>query len=55
MISTESSFMNPQPICEDIYNSLHWSVKKLLKKATNKVTQLKRKLNKISENKFHMI
>ena len=44
--------MNPQPICEEIYDSLHWSVKKLLRKATNKVSQLKKKLNEMTENKI---
>jgi endopeptidase La len=37
MISNESYLLKPQPLAEQVYNSLHWSVQKLFKVAIKKV------------------
>ena len=37
MISNESYLLKPQPLAEQVYNSLHWSVQKLFKVAIKRV------------------
>ena len=37
MISNESYLLKPQPLAEQVFNSLHWSVQKKFKVAMNKV------------------
>ena len=37
LISTESYLLKPQPLSEELYNSLHWSIQKLFKIAVKKI------------------
>jgi ATP-dependent Lon protease len=39
MISNEGYLMKPQPVAEQVYNSLHWSVQKLFKVALESVNK----------------
>ena len=44
MISNESYLLKPQPLAEQVYNSLHWSIKKLFKVAIKRVGDYTKKL-----------
>jgi len=50
MISNESYLLKPQPLAEQVYNSLHWSVQKLFKVAIKKVTKDISKLLNFNED-----
>ena len=49
MISNESYLLKPQPLAEQVYNSLHWSIQKLFKIALRKVSDYTKKLVNINE------
>ena len=40
MISNESFLLKPQPLAEQVYNNLHWSIQKLFKVALKKIEQI---------------
>ena len=44
MISNESYLLKPQPLAEQVYNSLHWTIKKLFKIAIKRVSDYTKKL-----------
>jgi ATP-dependent Lon protease len=44
MISNESYLLKPQPLAEQVYNSLHWSIKKLFKVAIKRVSDYTKKI-----------
>ena len=50
MISNEQYLLKPQPLAEQVYNSLHWSVQKLFKIAIKKVNKYTQKLIDFNEN-----
>ena len=50
MISNESYLLKPQPLAEQVYNSLHWSVQKLFKIALNMVNNSTNNLLDFNEN-----
>ena len=50
MISNESYLLKPQPLAEQVYNSLHWSVQKLFKVAIKKVNNDISKLLNFNED-----
>ena len=39
MITNESYLLKPQPLAEQVFNSLHWSVQKLFKVAIKKINK----------------
>jgi ATP-dependent Lon protease len=49
MISNETYLLKPQPLAEQVYNSLHWSIQKLFKIALKKVSDYTKKLVNINE------
>jgi ATP-dependent Lon protease len=49
MISNESYLLKPQPLAEQVYNSLHWSVQKLFKIAIKRVGSYTKKLLTFNE------
>ena len=40
MISNESFLLKPQPLAEQVYNNLHWSIQKLFKVVPKKIEQI---------------
>ena len=40
MISNESYLLKPQPLAEQVFNSLHWSVQKLFNTAIKKIDNI---------------
>ena len=50
MISNESYLLKPQPLAEQVFNSLHWSVQKLFKIAFKKIDNINNKNNNFSED-----
>jgi len=52
MISSESYLLKPQPLAEQVYNSLHWSVQKLFKIAIKKVNKYSQKLLEFNESEI---
>ena len=44
MISNESYLLKPQPLAEQVFNSLHWTVQKLFKNAIKRVGSYTKKL-----------
>ena len=49
MISNESYLLKPQPLAEQVYSSLHWSVQKLFKNAIKRVGSYTKKLLNFNE------
>ena len=49
MISNESYLLKPQPLAEQVYNSLHWTVQKLFKNAIKRVGSYTQKLVNFNE------
>jgi endopeptidase La len=49
MISNESYLLKPQPLAENVYNSLHWSIQKIFKTAIKSVTQYSKHIIDFSE------
>ena len=49
MISNESYLLKPQPLAENVYNSLHWSIQKIFKAAVKSVTQYSKNIIDFSE------
>ena len=39
MISNESYLLKPQPLAEQVFNSLHWSVQKIFKVAIKRINK----------------
>ena len=52
MISNESYLLKPQPLAEQVYNSLHWTVQKLFKVAIKKVNNDISKLLNFNEDEI---
>ena len=52
MITNESYLLKPQPLAEQVYNSLHWSVQKLFKVAIKKVNNDISKLLNFNEEEI---
>ena len=52
MITNESYLLKPQPLAEQVYNSLHWSVQKLFKVAIKKVNNDISKLLNFNEDEI---
>ena len=52
MISNESYLLKPQPLAEQIFNSLHWSVQKLFKLASKKIDKLSSNILKFNIDKI---
>ena len=52
MISNESYLLKPQPLAEQVFNSLHWSVQKLFKIAFRKVESINNNLINFNEDKI---
>lgn len=50
MISNESYLLKPQPIAEQVYSSLHWSVQKLFKIALQNVNKYTNRLINFNED-----
>merc|ERR1712072_1634755 len=50
MISNEQYLLKPQPLAEQVYNSLHWSVQKLFKIAMKKVNKYTQKILDFNES-----
>ena len=49
MISNESYLLKPQPLAENVYNSLHWTIQKIFKTAVKSVTQYSKHIIDFSE------
>jgi endopeptidase La len=49
MISNESYLLKPQPLAEQVYNSLHWSIQKLFKIAIKKIDVYNKTLSNFKE------
>ena len=49
MISNESYLLKPQPLAENVYNSLHWSIQKVFKTAVKSVTNYSKHIIDFSE------
>jgi hypothetical protein len=49
MISNESYLLKPQPLAEQVFNSLHWSVQKIFKTAIKKVNQYSKNIVDFNE------
>ena len=49
MISNESYLLKPQPLAEQVYSSLHWTVQKLFKNAIKRVGSYTKKLLTFNE------
>ena len=54
MISNESYLLKPQPLAEQVYNSLHWTVQKLFKNAIKRVGTYTQKLVNFNSNKNYV-
>ena len=52
MISNESYLLKPQPMSEEVYNSLHWSIQKMFKIAIKNVEKYNKNLLKFNENEI---
>ena len=52
MITNESYLLKPQPLAEQVFNSLHWSVQKLFKVAIKKINKITDKLLNFSEEEM---
>jgi ATP-dependent Lon protease len=50
MISNESGLLKPQPLSEQVYNSLHWTIQKLFKIAIKKVDVYNKSLINFKED-----
>ena len=50
MISNESYLLKPQPLAEQVFNSLHWSVQKLFNSAIKKVDGLNTNIKNFRED-----
>ena len=49
MISNESYLLKPQPLAEQVYNSLHWGVQRIFKNAVKTVTNYTKSILEFSE------
>ena len=49
MISNESYLLKPQPLAEQVFNSLHWSVQKIFKTAIKRVNQYSKNIVDFNE------
>jgi ATP-dependent Lon protease len=49
MISNESYLLKPQPLAEQVYNSLHWSVQRIFKNAVKTVTNYTKSILEFTE------
>ena len=49
MISQESYLLKPQPLAEEIYNHLHWVVKKRFRVVIENISQYKKQLSNFNE------
>ena len=52
MITNESYLLKPQPLAEQVFNSLHWSVQKLFKVAIKKINKNTNKLINFNEEEI---
>ncbi len=52
MITNESYLLKPQPLAEQVFNSLHWSVQKLFKVAIKKINKNTNKLLNFNEEEI---
>ena len=52
MISNESYLLKPQPLAEQVFNSLHWSVQKIFKVAIKKINKYTNDILNFSENEI---
>ncbi len=50
MISNESYLLKPQPLAEQVYNNLHWSVQKLFKIALKKIDKNNKEFYEFNED-----
>ena len=50
MISNESYLLKPQPLAEQVFNSLHWSVQKLFNSAIKKIDNLQNSIKTFNED-----
>ena len=53
MISQESYLLKPQPLAEEIYNHLHWVVKKRFRVVIENISQYKKQLSNFSEDNIN--
>ena len=52
MISNETYLLKPQPLAEQVFNSLHWSVQKIFKVAMKKVNKYTNEIFNFSDNEI---
>jgi ATP-dependent Lon protease len=52
MISNESYLLKPQPLAEQVFNSLHWSVQKIFKVAIKKINKYTNDILNFSEKEI---
>ena len=52
MISSESFLLKPQPLAEQVFNSLHWSVQKIFKVAIKKINNYTNDILNFSEKEI---
>jgi ATP-dependent Lon protease len=52
MISNENFMLKPQPLAEQVFNSLHWSVQKKFKIAMNKVDKYTQNISEFNETEI---
>lgn len=52
MITNESYLLKPQPLAEQVFNSLHWSVQKLFKVAIKKINKNTHKIFNFNEEEI---
>jgi endopeptidase La len=50
MISNESYLLRPQPLAEQVYNSLHWSIQKIFKNAIKKISNFSKNIIDFDES-----
>ena len=50
MISNESYLLKPQPLAEQVFNSLHWTVQKLFNSAIKKIDNLHKNIKTFKED-----
>ena len=53
MISQESYLLKPQPLAEEIYNHLHWVVKKRFRVVIENISQYKKQLSSFNEDNIN--
>ena len=53
MISQESYLLKPQPLAEEIYNHLHWMVKKRFRVVIENISQYKKQLSNFNETNIN--